>query len=351
MSTASKSYIKVGSSMYAFLHRKEAGKTVVLIHGNLSSSRIWLSIVEKIPEGFEVVAPDLCGFGDTLCPGIDATRGFATFTEEVVAILDSLGVRRAVFVGHSMGGGVVFDLLVKHPDRVETAVLVDPMSPYGWGGTKGVHGEPCYPDYSGSGGGLIRVYNPFFLQVLEKLKRGTPLAEEERQLLEATVSLYFAPGYTPGEEIRSAIFEALKQARLGDDFYPGDYAESPNWPYVAPGTRGVLNAMSPKYFNARHALAAAQKPPVIWVHGSLDQMVSDSSVIDVGFLGKSGFIPNYPGEDVYPPQPMFSQIKAFLEEYQDRGGSVEVRIINGAGHTPFIEKKAEFLGVLEKVLV
>jgi len=351
VSTASKSYIKVGSSMYAFLHRKEAGKTVVLIHGNLSSSRIWLSIVEKIPEGFEVVAPDLCGFGDTLCPGIDATRGFATFTEEVVAILDSLGVRRAVFVGHSMGGGVVFDLLVKHPDRVETAVLVDPMSPYGWGGTKGVHGEPCYPDYSGSGGGLIRVYNPFFLQVLEKLKRGTPLAEEERQLLEATVSLYFAPGYTPGEEIRSAIFEALKQARLGDDFYPGDYAESPNWPYVAPGTRGVLNAMSPKYFNARHALAAAQKPPVIWVHGSLDQMVSDSSVIDVGFLGKSGFIPNYPGEDVYPPQPMFSQIKAFLEEYQDRGGSVEVRIINGAGHTPFIEKKAEFLGVLEKVLV
>uniref|UniRef100_A0A7C4FCL9 Alpha/beta hydrolase n=1 Tax=Thermofilum pendens TaxID=2269 RepID=A0A7C4FCL9_THEPE len=350
MDTAPKSYMKVGSSMYAFLHRKGVGKTVVLIHGNLSSSRIWHSIVKKIPEGFEVVAPDLCGFGDTLCPGIDATRGFSTFTEEIVAILDSLGVKRAVFVGHSMGGGVVFDILAKHPERVEAAVLVDPMSPYGWGGTKGVHGEPCYPDYSGSGGGLIRVYNPFFLQVLEKLKESAPLAAEEKQLLDATISLYFAPGYTPGVETYSIILESLKQARLGDDFYPGDYVQSSNWPYVAPGTRGILNAMSPKYFNARPALAAAQKPPVVWVHGSLDQMVSDSSVIDVGFLGKSGFIPNYPGEDVYPPQPMFSQIKAFLEEYQDRGGSVEMRLVDGAGHTPFVEKEAEFLKILEGVL-
>jgi len=350
VSTASKNYVKVGSSMYAFLHRRGYGRTLVLIHGNLSSSRVWTGLLREIPEDFEVVAPDLCGFGDTLCPGIDATKGFSTFTEEVVAILNSLGVRRAVFIGHSMGGGVVFDLLAKHPDRVEIAVLVDPMSPYGWGGTKGVHGEPCYPDYSGSGGGLIRVYNPFFLQVLEKLKQGAPLAEEEKQLLDATISLYFAPGYAPREEMYKMVLEALKRARLGDDFYPGDYVESPNWPYVAPGTRGVLNAMSPKYFSARPALAAAQKPPVIWIHGSLDQMVSDSSVIDVGFLGKSGFIPNYPGEDVYPPQPMFSQIRTFLEEYQDRGGSFEARIVEGAGHTPFVEKKAEFLKVLERVL-
>jgi pimeloyl-ACP methyl ester carboxylesterase len=350
MSTAAKNYLEAGSSAYAFLRREGGGKTIVLIHGNLSSSRIWASLMQRIPRDFEVVAPDLCGFGDTLCPGIDATKGFSTFTEEVVAILNSLGVQKAVFVGHSMGGGVVFDLLAKHPERVEAAVLVDPMSPYGWGGTKGVRGEPCYPDYSGSGGGLIRVYNPFFLQVLEKLKRGEPLAAEEKQLLDATVSLYFAPGYAPGGGVYSVILEALRQVKLGDEFYPGDYVQSPNWPYVAPGTRGVLNAMSPKYFNARPALLAAQKPPVVWVHGSLDQMVSDSSIIDVGFLGKSGFIPNYPGEDVYPPQPMFSQIKAFLEEYQDRGGSFELKIVEGAGHTPFVEKEDEFLKVLEKVL-
>jgi len=342
--------IKVGDEEYALLLREGGRKAMVLVHGNLSSSEIWHPLIGEIPEEYTIVAPDLCGFGETRCHGIDATRGFGTFTDQVLRIMSHLGVGKAVFVGHSMGGGVVLDVMSRRPEVVELAILVDPMPPYGMGGVKGLNGEPCFPDYSGSGGGLIKVYNPMFLSVLEKLKKGEALTGDEKQLLDATVGLYFAPGYKPSERVYEAILSMMRKASLGDDFYPGDYTQSPNWPFVAPGTRGVLNAMSPKYFNARPALQARSKPPVVWIHGSQDLMVSDSSPVDIGFLGKSGFIPNYPGEEVFPPQPMFSQIKAFLEEYRDRGGSFEARIIEGAGHTPFVEKREEFLEIFRNSL-
>ncbi|MGB9786328.1 MAG: alpha/beta fold hydrolase [Infirmifilum sp.] len=338
--------LSYGDEKFSLLFREGGEKVLVLIHGNLSSSEIWHRLFSKIPHDYTVIAPDLCGFGYTNCKGIDATKGFTVFTEEVMTILRSLKVQRATFMGHSMGGGVVLDILARHPDMVTQAVLIDPMPPYGWGGVKGLEGEPCYPDYSGSGAGLIRVYNPFFLQVLEKLKNNVALTPEEKQLLDATISLYFAPGYKPSEDVQKDILEMIRRTSLGDEYYPGDYINSPNWPYVAPGTRGVLNAMSPKYFNAKSVLTLSVKPPVYWIHGSDDLMVSDNSPIDIGVLGKNGFIPNYPGEEIFPPQPMFSQIKAFLEEYTERGGSFEQKIIQGAGHTPFVEKEEEFLEIL-----
>ena len=338
--------MQVDKEIYSFLYGGKGTKTLVFIHGNLSSSEIWSHILMDIISDYKIIAPDLCGFGETSCKGIDASRGFSVFTEEIILILKRLGVGKVSLIGHSMGGGVVYDMIAKHPDIVESAVLVDPMSPYGWGGIKGLEGEPCYPDFSGSGGGLIKVYNPFFLQILDKLKSGGSLTQEEKQLLDATINLYFAPGYTPPVEIYNGIIEMIRKAQVGDDFYPGDYTNSPNWPYVAPGTKGVLNAMSPKFFNARPMLNVKYKPSILWIHGSQDLMVSDSSPIDIGLLGKNGFIPNYPGEEVFPPQPMFSQVKAFLERYSDLGGSVETRIIEGAGHTPFIEKKDVFIKYL-----
>jgi pimeloyl-ACP methyl ester carboxylesterase len=53
-----------------------------------------------------------------------------------------------------LGGNVVWQLLVDAPERFLSATLVDPGSPFGFGGTKDVDGTPCYDDFAGSGGGL-----------------------------------------------------------------------------------------------------------------------------------------------------------------------------------------------------
>ncbi len=66
-------------------------------------------------------------------------------------------------------------------------------------------------------------------------------------------------------------------------------------------------------------------------------------MFDMGTLGQLGYVPGWPGADVYPPQPMVSQTRAVLEQYARTGGMpMEEHIIANAGHGPHIEKAEEF---------
>jgi hypothetical protein len=50
-----------------------------------------------------------------------------------------------------------------------------------------------------------------------------------------------------------------------------------------------------------------------------------------------GAVPGWPGEDVFPPQPMVTQIRTVLERYRDAGGRAEIEIFEGSGHCPAID--------------
>lgn len=65
----------------------------------------------------------------------------------------------------------------------------------------------------------------------------------------------------------------------------------------------------------------------------------------MGTLGKMGAVPGWPGDDVFPPQPMVSQIRDVLERYRDTGGRVEVEIFEGSGHFPPIDAAERFAKV------
>lgn len=72
---------------------------------------------------------------------------------------------------------------------------------------------------------------------------------------------------------------------IGDDSYPGDSRPATSWPFFGPGDRGVLNAMSPKHVNVADALVrAAPKPPIVWVRGDRDVIMSDTSLFDRAYL-------------------------------------------------------------------
>ena len=74
------------------------------------------------------------------------------------------------------------------------------------------------------------------------------------------------------------------------------------------------------------------------------------SMFDLASFGKLGVIPGWPGDEVCPPQPMIQQIKQVLANYQAAGGSVAEAVIEDCGHTPFIEKAAEFNRALHAFL-
>ncbi len=136
------------------------------------------------------------------------------------------------------------------------------------------------------------------------------------------------------------LLDEVLLSETGDDGYPGDAQPSPNWPGVAPGTRGILNALSPKHCDWTGLLGVDPKPPVLWVHGDRDGVIADSSPWEMGTLGQAGQVPGWPGADVFPPQQMVTQIRSLLAAYESAGGSVRSEAFVGSGHAPFLDAGA-----------
>ena len=63
----------------------------------------------------------------------------------------------------------------------------------------------------------------------------------------------------------------------------------------------------------------------------------DWSLFDAGTLGGLGVLPDWPGDDVHPPQPMEAQIRAMLAAYAERGGAAVEREVADSSHGPFID--------------
>ncbi|SDR36421.1 alpha/beta hydrolase [Natronobacterium texcoconense] len=323
------------------------GDPVVFLHGNVSSSRFFEDRLTDLPESHYAIAPDLRGYGDSETKPVDATNGLGDFAGDLEALFDELGLETPVtLVGWSNGGGAAMRYALENPERVSTLVLVNPLSPYGFGGTKDLEGTPCFDDYAGSGGGTG---NDEFVAGLTNRDRGEEGEASPRKILR---TYYVDPTHEFDEEREESYLTGMLDTATGDENYPGSAAESENWPGVAPGETGVNNAIAPKYCDLSGItdIDPDEKPPVLWIRGDSDQIVSNESLFDLGTLGRMGQLPDWPGEDVFPPQPMVDQTRAVLEEYADAGGEFEEVVFSNVGHTPHLEVPSEFMGELEGVL-
>ena len=331
------------------MHHIESGPAdgvpVVLVHGNLSTGRFYEHLMPGAPGRFRIIAPDMRGFGDTEHVPIDATRGLRDWADDIHALLTALDVREPVHLaGWSTGGAAVMAYAAERP--VASVTLIDPVSPYGFGGVK-AGGTPCFPDHAGSGGGTG---SPDFTRRIAEADRSGEDSASPRNVMRTS---YWAPAHTEPREREDLLLDEILKSQTGDDGYPGDATSSPNWPTVAPGTRGILNALSPKYCDWSGIAGLDPKPPVLWTHGTADIIVADGSVWEMGTLGKMAAVPGWPGEDVFPPQPMVSQIRAVLEGYRKAGGRVEIEMFEGSGHFPPIDAARRwsevFFGFLDSV--
>lgn len=309
---------------------------VLFLHGNISSATWWEGTMVSLPEGFRGIAPDLRGFGDAdFDKKVDATRGAGDWADDVVALLDHLGIEKAHFAGNSLGASVIWYLMVDAPERFLSVTLADPGSPFGFGGTKDEDGTPCYDDFAGSGGGLS---NP---ELIKRIKEGDMSTDSPVSPRSALRSLLVKPPFIPERE--DELVMAMLATHIGEQDVPGDTVPSPNWPHIAPGKWGATNALSPKYaIDVKKLYAAEPKTNVLWIRGSHDMAVSDNAASDPATVGAAGLLPNYPGPEVYPPQPMLKQTRAVLEQYAAAGGAFKEVVIEEVGHIPFIEKPQAF---------
>ncbi len=114
-----------GTSTYVVTVGPADGPAVVLVHGFGGATYSWrFTSATLAAAGYRVVAMDLRGFGLT-GKAWDADYSHLAQARLVLSVMDAVGVKSAVLVGHSMGGNVVAQAAQIAPDRVRALVLVD----------------------------------------------------------------------------------------------------------------------------------------------------------------------------------------------------------------------------------
>jgi pimeloyl-ACP methyl ester carboxylesterase len=114
------------------VHLAEAGPAdappILLLHGWPQHWYMWRRVIGDLRGDRRVIAPDLRGFGWSAAPG----HGYdiETFAADQVALLNELGIERLPVAGHDWGGVVAFLLGLRHPERIERALMLN--APHLW---------------------------------------------------------------------------------------------------------------------------------------------------------------------------------------------------------------------------
>lgn len=102
------------------------GRTVIMFHGMNFGGFYFAGPIDVLrKDGFRVIVPDQIGFGRSSKPVIP--YNFHDMAANSRKLLDTLGVKKTVVIGHSMGGMLAARFAAKYPDITERVVLYDPI--------------------------------------------------------------------------------------------------------------------------------------------------------------------------------------------------------------------------------
>jgi pimeloyl-ACP methyl ester carboxylesterase len=109
-----------GINLYYETHG--SGRPLVLLHGGLGSGEMFGAILPALAANHQVILPDLQGHGRTA--DIDRPISIELMAEDIAALISHLGLDKPDVFGYSLGGGVAFFTVAKHPDLIGKAVIV-----------------------------------------------------------------------------------------------------------------------------------------------------------------------------------------------------------------------------------
>lgn len=98
------------------------GEALVLMHGGGGHAESWTRNVARLAQDFRVLAIDFIWHGFSSKPPFRSGNWCKQFTEQVLDLLDTLDIQKAHIEGESLGGWIVFDMALNHPDRVRKAI-------------------------------------------------------------------------------------------------------------------------------------------------------------------------------------------------------------------------------------
>lgn len=111
---------------HIFYQVSGSGTPLVLIHGYPLSGALYMYQQTGLASNFKVITLDLPGYGRSTAPNGHASTAF--YAGAVLALLDHLGIQKAIIGGHSMGGAITEELYSEAPDRFLGMILIDTVA-------------------------------------------------------------------------------------------------------------------------------------------------------------------------------------------------------------------------------
>jgi len=102
----------------------KSARILVLLHGIGASAERWVPVFPGLSKKFEVIIPDIIGFGYSDKPTVEYTMDF--FVEFLDRFMKALYIKQATFIGSSFGGFLATEFAMKFPNQVKKLVLVSP---------------------------------------------------------------------------------------------------------------------------------------------------------------------------------------------------------------------------------
>jgi 3-oxoadipate enol-lactonase len=116
-----------GVRLACYISGPAGAPPLVLLHGLTSRASTWDTVAPEFARHVRVVAIDLRGHGDSDRPG---AYSFELMRDDVLGVLDQLGLERVSLLGHSMGGTVAYLIAEKEPGRIARLILEDTPPPF-----------------------------------------------------------------------------------------------------------------------------------------------------------------------------------------------------------------------------
>ncbi|MEN6635481.1 MAG: alpha/beta hydrolase [Clostridiaceae bacterium] len=242
--------ISIGNETLAY-RASGAGETIVLIHGNMSSSVHWQTTMEHLEGRYHVVAPDMRGFGDsTYNSRFDSLRELA---QDLERFLDEAGIDTCTLVGWSTGGGVVLEMAADLPARVKNAILVESVPPTGYPMfKKDASGQPILSE-------LLKTKQDIEIDPVQVAPVLAAYASGDREMMRAIWNaVIYNRKQPPAEDYELYLEAMLKQKNLVDIDYSLLTFNMTDKPTGSAEGSGRL---------------AQLKCPVTLIHGMLDLVV------------------------------------------------------------------------------
>ncbi|MBY8873026.1 alpha/beta hydrolase [Micromonospora sp. PLK6-60] len=203
-----------------------SGTPVVLVHAGIADRRMWRGQVAALAERHRVIVPDLRGYGESELP----PSPFAHH-DDLVGLLDALGIDRAALVGCSFGGRVAVDTALAYPDRISALALFGaPVSGNEWSEETErlwdeLVGEVDPEDFAASAAGEVRFWvvgpsrqpadvDPELIRFAEEMDQRALAAEQALSAVE--VGEIDPPAIDRLGELRMPVLAGAGADDLGD---------------------------------------------------------------------------------------------------------------------------------------